>query len=129
FVQLAKDKPGTMSFGSAGNGSTPHLAGERFASLAGIEMLHVPYGGVAPAIVDVMAGRVDMISVGLAPVQPGIEAGKLRVLAVAAPKRLAALPDLPTTAEAGVPGYEISTWFGFFAPTGTDPKIIETLNA
>jgi tripartite-type tricarboxylate transporter receptor subunit TctC len=93
-----------------------------------VELVHVPYKGVGPALADLIAGRVQMLSVGLGPVQSHLKSGALKALTVASKRRLDALPDLPTSAEAGVPGYEMTTWFGVFAPKATSPKIIQLLN-
>jgi len=129
FVALAKARPGSVNYASAGLGSTTHLAADHFARLAGVELVHVPYKGVGPALADLIAGRVQMLSVGLGPVQSHLKSGSLKALTVASKRRLDALPDLPTSAEAGVPGYEMTTWFGVFAPKATSPKIIQLLNA
>jgi tripartite-type tricarboxylate transporter receptor subunit TctC len=129
FVALAKAKPGSVNYASAGLGSTTHLAADHFARLTGVELVHVPYKGVGPALADLIAGRVQMLSVGLGPVQSHLKSGALKALTVASKRRLDALPDLPTSAEAGVPGYEMTTWFGVFAPKATSPKIIQLLNA
>jgi tripartite-type tricarboxylate transporter receptor subunit TctC len=129
FVALAKASPGSINYASAGLGSTTHLAADHFARLAGVQLVHIPYKGVGPALADLIAGRVQMLSVGLGPVQSHLKSGTLKALTVASKRRLDALPDLPTSAEAGVPGYEMTTWFGVFAPKATSPKIVELLNA
>ena len=129
FVALARANPGTINYASAGLGSTTHLAADHFARLAGVQLAHIPYKGVGPALVDLIAGRVQMLSVGLNPVQSHLRSGALKALAVAAKKRLAAVPELPTSAEAGVPGYEMTTWFGIFVPKATSPDIVRLLNA
>jgi tripartite-type tricarboxylate transporter receptor subunit TctC len=129
FIALVKANPGKMNYASAGPGSTTHLAADHFARLAGLQMVHVPYKGTAPAITDLVAGRVQMLSVGLGPVQAHLKSGALRALAAASRTRLAALPDLPTSAEAGLPGYEMTTWFGMFAPKGTSGEIVRLINA
>jgi tripartite-type tricarboxylate transporter receptor subunit TctC len=128
FVALAKANPGAFNYGSAGIGSTPHLAADHFARLAGVDMVHVPYGGMGAITADLVAGRIQMLSVSLPPVRAQIDAGKLRALAAANPTRVAALPDVPTAAEAGLPGYEMTTWFGLIAPRHTSPQIIKILN-
>jgi tripartite-type tricarboxylate transporter receptor subunit TctC len=129
FVALARDNPGKLNYASAGPGSTTHLAADHFARLAQVRMVHVPYKGVGPALVDLVAGRVQMLSVGLGPVQAQLKSGALKALAAASKTRLAALPEVPTAAEAGLPGYEMTTWFGLFAPRGTSPEIVRLLNA
>ena len=129
FIALAKASPGSINYASAGLGSTTHLAADHFARLAGVQLVHIPYKGVGPALADLIAGRVQMLSVGLGPVQSHLKSGTLKALTVASKRRLDALPDLPTSAEAGVPGYEMTTWFGVFAPKGTSPKLIELINA
>jgi tripartite-type tricarboxylate transporter receptor subunit TctC len=129
FIALAKANPGKMNYASAGPGSTTHLAADHFARLAGAELVHVPYKGVGPALVDLVAGRVQMLSVGLGPVQAHLKSGALKALAAASKTRLGAAPDVPTSAEAGLPGYEMTTWFGLFAPKGTSPEIVRRLNA
>ncbi len=129
FIALAKANPGKMNYASAGPGSTTHLAADHFARLAGVQMGHVPYKGTGPALTDLVAGRVQMLSVGLSPVQAHLKSGALKALAAASKTRLAALPDVPTSAEAGLPGYEMTTWFGIFAPKGTGPETVRLLNA
>lgn len=129
FIELAKSKPNQLNYASAGNGSSPHIAGDYFARLAGIDMVHVPYKGVSAAIPDLVAGRVQMLSVSLPPVKAQLDSGELKALALAASKRMAALPNVPTTIEAGLPDYQVTTWFGFFAPRGTDDHIVQRLNA
>ncbi len=129
FVALARDNPGKLNYASAGPGSTTHLAADHFARLAQVRMVHVPYKGVGPALADLVAGRVQMLSVGLGPVQAQLKSGALKALAAASKTRLAALPEVPTAAEAGLPGYEMTTWFGLFAPRGTSPEIVRLLNA
>jgi len=129
FIALARANPGKMNYASAGPGSTTHLAADHFARLAGLQMVHVPYKGTGPAITDLIAGRVHMLSVGLGPVQVHLRSGALRALAAASKTRLAAAPEVPTSAEAGLPGYEMTTWFGIFAPRETSPEIVRLLNA
>ena len=129
FIVLARANPGKMNYASAGAGSTTQLAADHFARLAGVELVHVPYKGVGPALVDLVAGRVQMLSVGLGPVQAHLHSGALKALAAASKTRVAAAPDVPTSAEAGLPGYEMTTWFGIFAPKGTSPEIVRLLNA
>lgn len=128
FIALAKSQPGKLSFASPGNGSTGHVSTELLKSMAGIDLVHVPYRGSAPALTDVMGGRVDMSLDNLPAVQPFVEGGKLRALAVTTAKRWPELPDVPTVAEAGVPGYEASSWFTIAAPAKTPADIIERVN-
>src|SRR5262245_36968101 len=129
FIALARANPGKLNYASAGPGSTTHLAGDHFARLAGVQLVHVPYKGVGPALTDLVAGRVQMLSVGLSPVQAHLRSGALRALAAASRTRLAAAPEVPTSAEAGLPGWEMTTWFGIFAPKGTSSEIVALVNA
>ena len=126
LVAYAKTRP--LHYASAGVGTTTHLAMDHFARLAGIELQHVPYKGVGQALSDLLAGRVEALSVGLGPVRAHLKSGALRALAAAAPKRLAAIPEVPTSADAGLPGYEMTTWFGVVAPKGTSPALVAYLN-
>ena len=128
FIALAKASPGKMSYASPGNGSTGHVATELLKSMAGIDLVHVPYRGSALAITDVIGGRVEFSLDNLPAVQPHVEGGKLRALAVTTSKRWPELPDIPTVAEAGVPGYEASSWFTIAAPAKTPADIIARLN-
>ena len=129
FIALARANPGKLNYASAGPGSTTHLAADHFARLAGVQLVHVPYRGAGPALADLIAGRVQMLSVGLSPVQAYLKSGTLRALAAASKTRLAAAPDVPTSAEAGLPGWEMTTWFGIFAPKGTSSAIVQAVNA
>ncbi|HUP93603.1 MAG TPA: tripartite tricarboxylate transporter substrate binding protein [Burkholderiales bacterium] len=129
LIALAKAKPGVLTFGSTGVGSGFHLAGELFASMAGIKLLHVPYrGGGTAAVVDVVAGRVDMMWDSLGVVRPYVQAGRLRLIGVTGARRAAALPDAPTLAESGLPGYQITGWHGILGPPGLPREIVTTLN-
>jgi tripartite-type tricarboxylate transporter receptor subunit TctC len=128
-VAHAKATPGKLTYASAGNGTSIHLAGEMFASLAGVDMLHVPYKGSGPAITDMLGGQVDMMFDSITSAGPHIKAGKLRALGVTTAKRSSTLPDVPTIAEAGVPGYEVSPWFAVFAPAHTPVAVVNRLNA
>ena len=128
LIALAKREPGAINFGSAGQGSTMHLAGDLFARMAGVELVHVPYRGAAPAVADVAAGHVQLIFVGLGAIEPLLAAGAVKALAAGQLTRLTALPDLPTADEAGLPGYEFSTWYGLMAPRGTPAEIVNALN-
>jgi tripartite-type tricarboxylate transporter receptor subunit TctC len=125
LIEIAK--PGTLKFGSAGTGHFVHIAGEIFKDAAGVDMLHVPYKGVAPALIDLLAGRIDVMFDAFAQYEPHLQSGKLRALAVANPTRLSRLPDVPTTAEAGLPGFVLASWFGLAAPTGTPAGIVARL--
>ena len=129
LLAYARANPGALNFASAGVGSTNHLAGELFKSVAGIQMVHVPYKGNGEALADLMAGRVQVLFSGLPPVMSQVQAGKARVLAIAGPTRAAALPDVPTVAEAGLPGAEVLVWYGVLAPTGTPKEVLARLNA
>ena len=129
LVAEAKAKPGTINYASPGNGSTPHLAVELFASAAGIKLAHIPYKGGAPAITDVLGGQLPLVAVNALEVVPHVQAGKLRVLATMSAKRLALLPDVPTIAESGYPGFEASVWYGVIAPAKTPPEVIAKLTS
>jgi len=129
LITLAKAKPGALNFVSAGNGSGSHLAGELFKLSTGVDMTHVPYKGTAQAITDLMAGRVQMMFTPLAPVIAQLKAGKLRPVAVTSANRSRILPDVPTIAEAGVPGYEFSAWYGILGPAALPAGIKNRLNA
>ncbi len=123
FIALAKNKPGSVSFGSSGTGSNPHLAGEQFSLAIGSELLHVPYKGTAPAVNDLIAGHVQMVFTGLPSVIQHYRASRLRILAIAAPSRSPLVPEVPTMAEAGVPNFNADVWFGILAPRDT-PLVI-----
>ena len=128
LVAYAKAKPGQLNYGTAGNGSTTHLATELFKSMAQIDLVHVPYKGVAPAVADLLGGQVQMMSGDLSTLMPQVRAGKLRALAVTGAKRSALAPELPTIAESGVAGFEASGWFGVLAPAATPRTLIAQLN-
>jgi tripartite-type tricarboxylate transporter receptor subunit TctC len=128
LVAYAKANPNKLSYASSGIGSTYHLGAELFAAQTGIEWTHVPYKGAAPAIQDVLAGHVQVMFDNTSSAIPYIKAGKLRALGVASLKRYPTLPDLPTIAEEGVPGYETTIWLGFFAPAKTPPNVLQKLN-
>jgi tripartite-type tricarboxylate transporter receptor subunit TctC len=129
LIALAKARPGELNFGSAGSGTPPHIAGEMLNTGAGIRMLHVPYRGIAPAVVDLLSGRIQLMIEQLYPMAEYIQAGKIRPLAVADVKRHPQFPDLPTAAEAGLPGYEVIAWNGLVAPGGTPADVLKRLNA
>jgi tripartite-type tricarboxylate transporter receptor subunit TctC len=128
IVDAAKTKPGSVSFASAGNGTSQHLSGELFKSIAGIDVVHVPYRGSAPAIQDVMGGQVPFMFDTSVVAAPFIEGGKLRALAVTSAKRAAVLPNVPTMAESGVTNYDVVSWQAIFAPTGTPTAIVQRLH-
>ena len=128
LIAYAKANPGKLSFASGGPGSPHHLYGELLKSMTGIEMTHVPYKGSAPALTDLIGGQVQLMFDNLPSSLPFIKAGKLRALAVTSGARAAALPDLPTLAESGLPGFEASSWFGVLAPAGTPRDIVAKLN-
>ncbi len=128
-IAAAKAKPASLAYASAGNGNTMHIAGEQFRMQAGIELIHVPYKGGAPAMNDVLSGQVPMMFNNLPAVLPLVRAGKLRALAVTGASRSPALPEVPTIAESGYPGFEASSWSGLFMPAGTPPGIVSKLSA
>ncbi|MBI3936705.1 MAG: tripartite tricarboxylate transporter substrate binding protein [Betaproteobacteria bacterium] len=128
FVAFLKSRPGQVAYASAGNGGSNHLAAELFKTMAGVEMIHVPYKGTGPSIADVLSGQVPVTFGNLLPIMPHIKSGKLRPLAVTALQRSPALPDVPTLAESGYPKYEAVNWFGILAPAGTPQEIIRRLN-
>ncbi len=129
LIALAKQSPGTLTFSSSGNGSSQHLSGEMFKVMAGVDMLHVPYKGAAPAVADILAGHVKLGFHNMPDVVPHLKTGGLRAIAVTAARRAAALPDVPTIAESGVPGYAAEVWFGVFAPAGTPRPVIDRLHS
>ena len=128
FIAYARANPGKVYYGSAGTGSPPHLAADQFARLAGLQLVHVPYKGVGPAFPDLIAGRVQIMSMSFGSARPYLKSGALRALAAGSKRRLAGLPEVPTSAEAGLPGWEMSAWFGIFAPKGTGLEIVRLLN-
>jgi len=127
FVALAKKEPGKLYYGSAGNGSAGHLAMEYLKLVAGIQIQHVPYKGTGPNLIDLIAGRTHATSAGTPPLMPHVKSGKLRVIAVGSPRRLQSLPEAPTVAEQGYPGFETSQWYGLSAPAKTPPAIVKRL--
>ena len=127
LVALAKAKPGTLNFGSAGIGSTNHLAGELLKSMTGIDIVHVPYKGDAPAMSDLVGGHIPMMFDNMPAALPQVQSKAIRAIAVAGAKRAAALPDVPTVAESGVPGFEAISWFGMVAPAKTPPSVLAKL--
>jgi len=129
LIDLARAKPGYLNFASGSTGSTGHLAGELFNTMAGVKMVHIPYKGAAPATADLLGGQVQLMFDNLASALPNVKAGKLRALAVTTLARSPAMPDLPTIAESGLPGFDLTTWFGILVPAGTPPEIVARLNA
>jgi tripartite-type tricarboxylate transporter receptor subunit TctC len=127
LIALAKEKPGRLFYGSAGNGSTTHLSGEMFRQLSGAPVAHVPYRGSAPAVVDLLGGQVDFLFVDTA-VLPHVASGRLRALAVTGRKRLGVIPNLPTMEEEGVKGFYVDSWYSLAAPAGTPAEVIDRLN-
>jgi tripartite-type tricarboxylate transporter receptor subunit TctC len=128
-IAMAKAKPGTVYFGSGGLGTTPHMTGELFSSVAGIKLAHVPYRGEAPAINDLIGGQIPLMFANLSAVIGNVRAGQLRALAVTSAQRTPAAPEIPTVAEAGLPGFEAATWFAVVAPAGTPGDVLARLNA
>ena len=128
-VAAAKAAPDTITYGSPGNGTTIHLAGEIFNTAAGIKLRHVPYKGSSPAMMDVLAGNVDLMVSSLPSAISQIKAGKLRTLAVTSARRSTSLPDVPTVAELGYQGFDVSTWYGLFMPAGTPKELVARVNA
>lgn len=128
-IEASKARPGSVNYGSPGAGSTPHLATEMFARAAGIQLTHIPYKGGKPAITDVLGGQLPLVAVNAVEVLPLVKDGKLRVLAALSAQRVSTLPDAPTIAESGFPGFEASVWHAFIAPKGTPPAIVAKLNA
>ncbi len=128
FIAAAKEKPGKMNYATAGNGTSNHLTMEYFKSLAGIDLVQVPYKGSAPMVTDLIGGQVDIMFDNAPHVMPHVKAGRLRALAITSDKRSPLLPDVPTVAELGYPGFAVSVWYGFAAPAGTPPEIVQKLN-
>ena len=129
LVALAKAQPGKLTYASFGQGSAAHLAGEMFCAMTGTEILHVPFKGSGPAITELLGGRVTMMFPGIGSAMPLVKDGKLKGLAVSTAKRVTAAPEIPTVAEAAVPGFEIATWESIQAPAGTPPEVVTKLNA
>ena len=129
FIAYAKANRGKISYASGGHGSSLHLAGELFKRLAGIEMTHVPYRGATPAFNDLIPGRVDVMFNLISSSLPLVKAGQIRALAVAAPERAAVMPDVPTIAEAGIPGFDLSSWIALFVPAKTPSQVVGKLHA
>lgn len=129
LIDYARARPGELHFGSPSTGSTPHLAGELFNTLAGVKMVHVPYKGAAPALTDLVAGRLQLSFDNIPPALPHVRTGRLRALAVTSATRSPLLADLPTVSEAGLPGFDVTAWFGLFVPAATPREAIERLHA
>ena len=128
LISLAKSKPGALAYASGGNGTPPHINAEVFKAVAAVDLLHVAYKGGGPALTDLMAGRVHVMLDTAASAMPHVRGGKLRALALSAPKRSAEYPDLPTFAEAGLPQYDTNAWYSMHAPAGTPSEIVRRLN-
>ena len=128
LIALAKRNPGKMHYGSGGPGTTQHLSGELFNVLAGVKIMHVPYKSSAQMTIDTIGGQIDLIFHNAPVVQPHVKSGKLRGIAVTSAKRQASVPDLPTMIEAGLPGFEVTAWFGLLAPAGTPPGVITKIH-
>ncbi|WP_144639418.1 Bug family tripartite tricarboxylate transporter substrate binding protein [Bordetella genomosp. 13] len=128
LIELARKRPGQINFSSSGVGGAPHLAGELFNQMAGVQLMHIPYKGSGPSFADLLGGQVSMTFDSLVQSLPYVQSGKLKPLAVLAARRSALLPDVPTMSEAGVPGYQFANWFGLAAPAGTPADRIQALN-
>ena len=129
LIALAQAKPGKLNFVSAGHGTPPHLAGELFKNMTGVNMVHVPYKGGGPALADLLAGQVELYFSGISSVLPFVKENRLRGIAVTSAKRTAVLPDTPTVIESGLAGFEVSNWYAVAAPAATSPAIVKRLNA
>ena len=129
FIALSKSQPGKFNYGSAGAGTAHHLIGEMFKLRAGVELVHVPYKGSAPAVADLLSGQVQLMFDTVTSGLPQVKAGKLRALAVSTAKRSSAMPDVPSLSETVLPGFDVGTWFGLLAPAATPPAIVQKLNA
>jgi tripartite-type tricarboxylate transporter receptor subunit TctC len=129
LIALAKAKPGQVGFAGSGSGSTPHLAGELFNTMAGVQMVHVPYRGSGPAMIGILGGETPVMFLPAINAGPHVKTGRLRAIAVTSTVRLAAMPDLPTVAESGLAGYESSQWYGLLAPAGTPEDVLNTVAA
>lgn len=129
FIALAKSKPGQLNYASAGAGTSPHLTFELFKSAAGIDVVHIPYKGTGPAITELVGGQVQAMITGVVALMPHVKSQKLRALAVTSAKRVEAIPDVPTMEESGLKNFDVSSWFGFFAPAGVPKPIVAKFNA
>lgn len=128
LIAYMKKNPGKVSFGSSGAGGITHLSGELFKSRAGVSMTHIPYKGAGPALTDLMGGQIDLLFDAMVTAYPYIKSGKLKAIGISNPKRWGGAPDIPTLGESGLPGFEVSGWYGIFAPTGTPAAVIQRLN-
>jgi tripartite-type tricarboxylate transporter receptor subunit TctC len=128
LIRLAKSRRGLLTYGSGGSGSTPHLAAELLKYEAGVDIVHIPYKGGAPAMIDMLAGRIDLYFSNTAVALPHVGTGRVKIIALTSAKRQAALPNVPTFAESGLPGYEVTSWFGLFAPAKTPPDAIAKIH-
>ncbi len=128
LIAAAKANPGKLTYASAGNGTSIHLAGELFASMAGVDILHVPYRGSGPAVSDLVGGQVDMMFDSISSARPHVQSGKLRALGLTTSTRSPSMPEVPTIAEAGVKGYELVPWFGVFMPAGTSGEVVQKMH-
>jgi tripartite-type tricarboxylate transporter receptor subunit TctC len=129
LIALAKARPNALDFGSAGHGTSTHMAMELFKSMAGVRLVHVPYKGTGQALTDLLAGQIPVLFGNILSCLPYVKAGRLRALAVTSSKRSAAMPELPSIAEAGVPGYNTTTWHGWLAPAGTSTAVVQRLSS
>jgi tripartite-type tricarboxylate transporter receptor subunit TctC len=129
LIEIAKAHPGKINFGSSGIGGAPHLSTELFKHMAGVDMVHVAYKGLGPAMTDLLGGQINMMFADVSVVAPHLKSGKLRGLAISGAARSSAVPELPTVAEAGVPGYAAGTWYGIFAPAGTPAPVVARVSA
>lgn len=128
LTALAKANPGTLNYGTSGKGGTPHLAAELYKAMAGVDLVHVPYKGLAPALTELISGQVQVVFADCGLVAPYLKSGQLKALAVTGSTRSTILPDLPTVAEAGLPGYQANTWYGLYGPRGLAAPIVERIN-
>jgi tripartite-type tricarboxylate transporter receptor subunit TctC len=129
LIDLARSKPGKINFGSSGTGSVLHLSGEMLKTMAGIDIVHVPYKGTGPSLTDLMGGQIDIVFANLPAIVPQVKAGRFKAIAVTTGKRASALPDVPTISEGGVRGYDLSSWFGILVPAKTPGAITDKINA
>jgi tripartite-type tricarboxylate transporter receptor subunit TctC len=129
FIALAKKKPGELTYGTPGVGTSPHMSMELFKSMAGVDIRHIPYRGTAPAVTDIISGQIQAMFANALTAKPQVDSGKLRALAVSGPRKIDALPNVPPVAQAGLPGYEAMQWYGLLAPAGTPKDIMVRLHA